>query len=90
MITSASPPRTGYNLKPQGPRFADRRLGEGPPQSGDDAADHREIRFGQGSADFPEDRARDLELYFAAFVFVHLNGRGATFELRLGERVLLK
>ena len=72
------------------PRLAGRRLEEGPLQSGENAADNRGMRDGEGSAGFSEDRAADLDLSFAAFVFAHLHCGDATVELRLGEGVLLE
>ncbi len=56
----------------------------------DDAADNREMRDGEGSAGFSEDRAADVDLSFAAFIFTHLRCGDATVEVRLGEGLLLE
>jgi len=48
------------------------------------------MRVGEGSAGFPEDRAADPDLSFAAFVFAHLDCADAMVELRLADGVLLE
>ncbi len=48
------------------------------------------MRDGEGSAGFSEDRAADVDLSFAAFIFTHLGCGDAAVELRLGEGLLLE